>query len=177
MNGHNWIHPTKISSLTYYIFLVNTSMQKIKDIDVLFPEILMTRVLESNWREHLIYNLWTRIFPDMVFVQETENFDVFHFRLLPANSNDTISRKVKKLHFGPFYRFLGKQEFFWKIHFCHFFVFRFLLPWRTAKITNEQIPRKVGSGRTEGHTDMFLFVLEYSFHFFFKFIETIWNSS
>ena len=80
-------------------------MQKIKDIDVLFPEILMTRVLESNWREHLIYNLWTRIFPDMVFVQETENFDVFHFRLLSANSNDTISRKVKKLHFGPFYRF------------------------------------------------------------------------
>ena len=43
MARHAWIHPTKSSRLTRYLFLVNISMQKIKDIHAFLPEILMIK--------------------------------------------------------------------------------------------------------------------------------------
>ena len=43
MAGHAWTHPKKGSSLACNLFLVNFSMQKIKDNDALLPEILMIK--------------------------------------------------------------------------------------------------------------------------------------
>ena len=55
--------------------------------------------------------------------RKTENCNIFHFRLLPAKSNNKILWKVKSaqlwVHFASFWA----NKNFWKIHFCHFFLF------------------------------------------------------
>lgn len=48
--GHAEAHPTKCSSLPYYISLMDISTQKIKEIDSLLPEISMIKKkLQPDW--------------------------------------------------------------------------------------------------------------------------------
>ena len=65
-----WTHPTKSSSLIYYLSIVDISMQKIKEIDALLPELSMTResccLIEQEHFDILlvkkcfhIYEVWT----------------------------------------------------------------------------------------------------------------------
>lgn len=124
-------------------------MQKIKDIDALFSEILMTN---EFWnligRQHLTYNLWTRIFPGMGCVQENKTEMSFVFGY--------FQQKVMKSQRTPFWVFsveFGQiRTFPENLLLSLFSVFRFFLPCRILEITNEYIPRKVGYTRTAGGT-------------------------
>lgn len=64
-------------------------------------------------------------------------------------ANTKFPENSRKLYFGsildPFSLFHGKQEFFYKIHFCHFFYFSAFLSLRKlSKRFSEHIPREIG---------------------------------
>ena len=100
---------------------------------------------------------------------ETENRKTFHFRLLPAHSNNKTLRKLKhsktqrtqKLHFGSilgtFAHFM--PEHFWKIHLRKFLFFNF---YRCAKfqkkVRNRFQEKLVTDKRTYGRTDKHEFI-------------------
>ena len=111
MSGNAWPHWTISSSPRCFLSMVNISMQKTNDIDPLFPEILTIKN-PATWltKSILAYNLWNNF-------RKTENYKVFHFRLLPAKINDKNYMKTQEKfgpNLGPFYVFKGKQKFFGK---------------------------------------------------------------
>ena len=100
--------------------LSEISTQKIKDMDALLPVILVVKKsCNLIRREHENNN------------RRTKNCNVFHFRPLPAKSNDKMLRKVKqKLNFGTFWALLPdfRTRIFLEtplLSICY--VFRFLL--------------------------------------------------
>ena len=70
MSGHTQLNES--SSLTWYLSLVNIYMQKIKDIDALLSEILLIKEYcnLTGWEHFNLYNLSTKISPDMRLAQE-----------------------------------------------------------------------------------------------------------
>ena len=70
MSGHTQLNES--SSLTWYLSFENIYMQKIKDIDPLLSEILLIKEYcnLTGWEHFNLYNLSTKISPDMRLVQE-----------------------------------------------------------------------------------------------------------
>ena len=139
MDRHVWTHATKSSSLRCYLYLVNISMQKIKDVEAFPSRVWWSKNLKWLDERILVYNLWSRILPDIWFARGKKgkkDCEVFHFRfsLLHAKSSDNF---FKILKFSFWVLFLGKQEFFSKIRLRHFVLF--LEFYHSAKLQKKMI--------------------------------------
>ena len=93
-------------------------MYKIKEIDSLTFRDNNVQRNPAIWLDKsiLVYNLWTRIFPEIWGLHvKIGNYNVFHFRLLPAKSIDKFLMKSIKTpisaHFEPFSPILGENNF------------------------------------------------------------------
>ena len=108
MDRHVWTHPTKSSSLRCYLYLVNISMQKIKDVEAFPSRVWWSKNLKWLDERILVYNLWSRILPDIWFAKGKKgkkDCEVFHFRfsLLHAKSSDNFFKKTQIFIFGTFF--------------------------------------------------------------------------
>ena len=164
MFGHGWTLPTKFVT-TYLTFSWRISAsKKIKITDTLLPQILSKNPVV--WLDESILAIYWpyRIFPYIGFAQENRGTAIsFISGYFQQKVMTKFYEKWKNLHFSPFCRFQGilgdfrelrKQEFFWRISFYHFSVFRFLLLCRVSeKLRKKLRDRLVKEVQSEGYKD------------------------
>ena len=147
--GHTWTHPTKINSLSHLPSVATIYIKKlIPSRDISWSKKFAIWLNES---------IWTRIFPYMGFAQEPRDHKIFHFRIHSAKNNTKIFQVLKtKLfaHFRPILLILGKMWIFQKSGSANLSPCGSLTSRTTFRKANDQIPRKMCYGRTDGQSQI-----------------------